>query len=133
MDQILFDVVTVDGDSMNPTYLNNEKVIVKKQKVYHKNDVIVFKLGKSLYIKRIVAEFNDIIYLSNNVMYINYDYYNIKNYKFRNNVRCCHRALQKGEYFVLSDNYRPSVDSRIFGVICHNNILGKVIFNVSRR
>lgn len=36
----------------------------------------------------------------------------------------------KGKYFVKGDNEKDSIDSRSFGFLNKNNILGKIIFNL---
>lgn len=36
----------------------------------------------------------------------------------------------KNKYFVTGDNKRRSIDSRIFGSISRNDIIGKVIFKI---
>ena len=39
--------------------------------------------------------------------------------------------IENGKFFVAGDNTKSSTDSRIFGVISKNHILGKVILDLS--
>jgi nickel-type superoxide dismutase maturation protease len=41
------------------------------------------------------------------------------------------KRIQNGKYFVLGDNKTQSTDSRKFGMLKKNDIVGKVIYKIS--
>ncbi len=113
----------VVGDSMNPTYTHNDFVFVNVIATkYSVDDVIVIQYGNKKIIKRIYAECGDVVDITAEGIYIN-DLLITANDKRYEETRYC---LGKNEYFVLGDNFDQSVDSRYFGIIADNEIVGKV-------
>ncbi len=47
-------------------------------------------------------------------------------FSFRDNMPPV--KLERGEYFMLSDNFNSSFDSRSFGPVKNENITGRVIY-----
>jgi signal peptidase I len=129
----------VDGASMEPTLKNNQfvtadKNIYKKEQL-QRDDIIVLHRPvledkdnfKYIYIKRIVGLPNEVIEIKEGYLWVNgvkqtesflpeqgktYTDFSIK--------------LQNNEYFVLGDNRLHSADSREFGPITKEDIIGKV-------
>ncbi len=118
-----FKVVRIDGNSMIPTFSNNELKIMKKHTFYEKGDVIVFHYKNEKHIKRIVGLPNDRIKIENNNLFIcNNEIEKLSVPKSNNTY-----TLKKDEYYVLGDNYKNSFDSREHGPIKKSQIIGKVI------
>lgn len=134
---ILFPV-TIEGTSMNKTLRTGEKYLVNKLKKVDKNDIVVFEppAGGGVYVKRVIAVEGDTIEFKEDELYINgvkkeepYIEYNRK-YLSRTeylteNMR--KRKVDKDEYFVLGDNRLESYDSRFFGSVKQEDILGVLI------
>lgn len=141
----------VDGNSMNPTYQNGEKIWVMKQfYTLNKDDVIVFwadrtdggtgnninaldKLllgkedisNKELHIKRIVGLPGDDVEVRENSVWINGEEVSTSE---RKNPIIRNYHLGEDQYFVLGDNTENSLDSRMHGPIEKSSIYGKVLW-----
>lgn len=124
------DIDVVRGSSMEPTFENNDVLLVRKYNldIVSKNDVVVvswiYGLNQNL-VKRIVAVPGDHIKIDENGLFINgvftaivsddSDYFKMN------------RVLSENEYYLLGDNLDDSVDSRIFGPCIFMQVRGIVI------
>ena len=126
----------VDGDSMNNTLYNGEHLIISD--LFYTpdyGDIIVFEdystsLRKPL-IKRVIALGGDEVKIDGNSVYVNgellkedYTYYMYQGFSGTK----ISLTVPEGELFVMGDNRLNSTDSRAFGTIREDTILGKVIF-----
>lgn len=127
----------VEGDSMENNFHNEETLLVDKISYkFHnpqRSDVIIFvapQNPKDDYIKRIIGLPGDTFSIKNSKVYIN-DELLQEPYLADNIVTNFSKSgisqikLQDGEYFVLGDNRTNSSDSREWGVVPKNNIIGK--------
>lgn len=89
-----------------------------------REDIVVFCINQSVYIKRIVAVAGDTVQLTDCRVYVNGVYV----YPYTCDIDSqIEYHLEEGQYFVLGDNGEASIDSRVFGVISENQLLGKAI------
>ena len=131
----VFNFILVKGDSMNPKYKNNDFMFLNKIiysfKPIRRGEVIVLKYRNNDLIKRIIGLPNDKIKVENGKLYIN-------NKEVKENYINSYTAsydfdeitLKDNEYFVMGDNRYNSYDSRNFGTIMKNNIIGRVEFRI---
>jgi len=147
---ILFTPIVVDGDSMMPTLVDGDRMIVNKigYKLGEPDrfDIVVFHApeGKD-YIKRVIGLPGDTIEYKDDQLYINgkaYDEPYLDEYKSQitegtltqdftlQEIDPTLEVIPEGYVFVMGDNRRYSKDSRHIGIVSQDKIIGNtnVIF-----
>ncbi len=132
----------VSGNSMVPTFHNSDYILTDKLSYQlglpKYGDIVVFKNPRDEsqdFIKRIIGTPGDTVMLQNNVFYVNGTALEEK-YLPINTVTRGGRFLSEGNsktieenhYFVVGDNREHSSDSREWGTIAKQEIIGKVFF-----
>lgn len=138
IDKFVISVITVEGDSMKNTLIENDKILVRKIGIKTSNinveDIVYFKgVDERYYLKRIIAVPGDVVEIVNDKVIVNgvqknEEYTNGKKTEFYSQNKW---FIKENQYFVLGDNRdkNSSKDSRIFGTIRIDQIKGKVIHN----
>lgn len=136
--QFIFTPTTVQGESMMPTFEEGNRVILSKISDIDRFDMVVFDApdADKQYIKRVIGLPGDSIEVKNDVLYINgkiYEefYLNEKKKenlldKFTNDFQ--YKEVPENSLFVMGDNRLKSHDSRDFGVISYDSVVGEVKF-----
>ncbi|MEK9156396.1 MAG: signal peptidase I [Patescibacteria group bacterium] len=133
----------VDGESMMPNYVNNEYLLAEKVSYIvgkpKRGDVVVFRYPGNPninYIKRIIGLPGETVRIENSQVIVSnsqnpYGEVLGENYlpketkTLTGNSGDMERTLGPGEYFVMGDNRQHSSDSREWGVLPYENILGR--------
>ncbi len=131
--------VIVDGDSMNPTLADRQVLILYKiPKEFARFDIVVIKHrvdeNTDNLIKRVVGLPGENVKYIDNKLYINDEvveenFIECETADF-NMASIGHLEIPEGYYFVVGDNRKDSLDSRIIGLIPVEEIKGKVIFSI---
>ena len=124
----IFTPVKVDGASMYPTLEDGEILILKKyDKSYQRFEIAVIKHDNDMLVKRIIGLPGENVKYKNNKLYINGKkieeplYLETENFSLSN---LGYSKIPDDYYLVLGDNRYNSTDSRIFGLIKKEDILG---------
>lgn len=139
---LLFNIIAgaaiVQGDSMNPGLTNGSVVLFcRLGNTYKKDDIVIFRptSGKQLLVKRVVATAGDKVDIDNKTgtLLVNgisqKELTDGKTYA-RNDGIQFPLTVASNCVFVLGDNRKIALDSRSFGAIKTNRLLGKVFFEI---
>ena len=121
--------VRVDGNSMRKTLEDGDILLLYKMAKFERNDIIVLdeKEDNEIIIKRIIALPGETIKIQNGKIYINDKEYNDE-FAYGDTSDYEQVTLGEDEYFILGDNRLISKDSRYFGTITEDEIIGKIVF-----
>lgn len=135
----VWDFAQVLTDSMNPTFHRGDYVLIDKfSYLFNKpkrGDIVFFKKKfkeNQFFIQRIVAIEGDQIEVKNNIFYVNGKIVkkrkiSLKEEKYYT-MSLDKKKLPLGRYFLLGDYSTFSYDSRFFGDVGVERIIGKVLF-----
>lgn len=128
--------VVIYGESMAPTFHHGERYFINKlayiNKLPKKNDIVVFTCDEyqnKYLIKRVIAIEGDTVAIKHNELYVNNKkVHEPYIYEPMNTPDMDKIVLKHDEVFVMGDNRNNSSDSRYFGAIKKDNIIGKLIY-----
>ena len=135
----LYQPVKVEGTSMTPSLINEERIFINKF-VYRfglsdivRGDTIVFWAPEDpsrSYIKRVIGVPGDVVEIVDGTVILNgkrlEEPYLID--INRDRASMTRRTVEPGKYFVLGDHRNSSNDSRSWGTVARDAIYGKAVF-----
>jgi signal peptidase I len=124
----------VIGTSMEPNYNEGNIMLVEQVSPhfgdYKRFDVIVIKYSNPRYIiKRVIGLPGDTIRYSDNSLYINNELVD-EPFNIKGTTEDLEMTVSDNSYYVLGDNRGDSTDSRYFGLVSQNDIIGKPFLTV---
>lgn len=138
----IFLPVSVDGSSMVPTFQQNDQIIVETIHQIDRFDVIVFRdPSNRTFVKRVIGLPGESIRYENDQLFINdepidepfleNDYVKEAGGVWTSNFTLesltGEAVVPEGHYYVLGDNRRLSHDSRYYGPIPADAIIGEAV------
>lgn len=132
--QFLFTPVTVKGESMSPTFHDNDRVMVMKMSQIEHFDMIVFDspITSDKHIKRVIGMAGDRLKVKNDRLYINgvhvEEPYLEENKEFSplGLTEDFEVEVPENCLFVMGDNRLKSGDSRKYGFVPEEDVFGVV-------
>ena len=128
----VFSPIRVNGASMNPT-LNDKDIMILDEISYRFSEIerfniVVVKEENEYLIKRIIGLPGEKIEYKDNKLYIDGKYVK-EDFKHMETMDFS-TTLGEDEYFIMGDNRTNSTDSRIFGPISRDEIIGKTSLTI---
>ena len=123
--------VRVDGASMDQTLEDGQILLLYKLANVDYGDIVVLDEEKEgeIIIKRIIGMPGDTVSINDNTVYVNGEELE-EDYAYGETSDYEEITLGDDEYFILGDNRPISKDSRYFGPVKEDEIIGKVIFRL---
>lgn len=125
----VIDKVIISGTSMYPTLENKDVCLMKKNGLsdVKRYDIVIAKVNGKQVVKRVVGMSGDTIQIKENTVYINGEKI-ADEYDFVTTYSGIAESIviKEGEYFLLGDNRDNSFDSRDFGNVKFEHIIGIV-------
>ncbi len=141
--RLFFITVKIDSSVMEPTLTVNDYVWFYKTKKVDSGSIVLYKSPLSgKLVSRVIARSGETVEIINKVLYIN----GIKSApewavkksdtrifpsRFVNRDNMNTITVPFGHVFVMNDNWDSPNDSRLFGVIAVDDIVGKYLFKIS--
>ncbi|MDD5606463.1 MAG: signal peptidase I [Candidatus Pacebacteria bacterium] len=135
----VFQPFIVRGESMQPNFHNNDYIIVDqlsyRLREPERGEIIIFYLednSSQRFIKRIIGLPGEEVQIKNNQVIVSEDIVLQEPYIPASFETISDKTiyLKENEYFVLGDNRPASYDSRRFGVVSKENIIGRALINI---
>src|SRR6478736_3098129 len=135
----LYQPVKVEGTSMTPALVNDERIFINKF-VYRfgisdivRGDTIVFWAPEDpskSYIKRVIGVPGDVVEIDHGTVILNGQRQEEPYIRaeYRDRMSMPRRVVEAGRYFVLGDHRNSSNDSRSWWTVSRDAIYGKAVF-----
>ena len=123
--------VRVDGASMNRTLEDGDILLLYKMAKINRFDIVVLdeEYDNEIIIKRISGLPGETVEIRNNKIYINGEVIEDE-YAYGDTGDYDEITLGDDEYFILGDNRPISKDSRYFGPIKEDDLMGEVVLRI---
>ena len=119
--------IEVHGDSMNPSLLPNQLLIVSEKPSFTRNDIIVYRFKGKLLIKRLVGLSGDHVLIQDDLVLCN----NEEIFRYSHKLPQQYSwEVTSGKMVVLGDNPLNSLDSRRVGLLPDESVTGRIVARI---
>lgn len=124
--------VRVDGTSMNKTLADGDILLLYKLAKIDRFDIVVLdeEYDDEIIIKRIIGLPGETVEIKDGDVYINDILMPDDEYAYGDTSDYDKITLGNDEYFILGDNRLISKDSRYFGAVKKDDIMGEAVFRL---
>lgn len=120
----------IKGQSMQPTFQEADRLLISKLSALdtvEPGDIVVFERDRKRLIKRVIAVGGDWVEIKQGRVYVN-DEPRLEPYALRDSYTARRMRVPSGHLFVLGDHRKSSSDSRSWGFVREDALLGKAMF-----
>ena len=121
----------VQGASMRPTYQDGQFILLLRGKEYNRGDVVGVEYSageeKTTLLKRIIAIGGDVVSCKYGQLYVNGQKISESDHTVGKTSDIPAQTVPDGSVYLLGDNREHSMDSRSFGCMSCEDIIGKVV------
>ncbi|HOH38616.1 MAG TPA: signal peptidase I [Spirochaetota bacterium] len=138
--KIIFSVQFAKDSSMEPAYKKGTILLINKFSGISKNDPVLVKLKdreNQAVVSRIIAVAGDNVEIRGKKIFVNGAEKQIVirderifSAEFTERDNMAKITVPDDSFFLLGDNFDRAYDSRFFGVVKSENLVGKIIFNI---
>ena len=138
--KIIFSVQFAKDSSMEPAYKKDTVLLINKFSKLSKNDPVLVKLkdrDHQAVVSRIIAVAGDNVEIRGKKIFVNGAEKQIVirderifSAEFTERDNMAKITVPDDSFFLLGDNFDRAYDSRFFGVVKSENLVGKIIFNI---
>lgn len=124
-------IAFVSGNSMEPSLLNGELLVFYRlEKEYRKGDIVIIWRDDNIqYVKRVVACGSEQLELNKEGQLLINGQVESETQPLEDGIAYPY-LVPEGDYFVLGDNRKHSMDSRVFGAVSQEEIVGRVFLHL---
>jgi signal peptidase I len=131
----VFEIAVTSGASMEPTIIQGDHILINRlayrSQSPEKGDIVAIKIGWVMMVKRVLGVPGDVIELKDGFLYCNSKLIDSEQRPITRNNNQKRRnygplMVWDKHVFIIGDNREHSIDSRDFGIIPYNDIVGKV-------
>ncbi|HWO07628.1 MAG TPA: signal peptidase I [Candidatus Paceibacterota bacterium] len=130
----IYEPFVVSGAAMEPTYNSGDYLFINKlDKNFARGDIVVFRYPGNetqFLIKRIIGLPSENVEIKAGKVFINGQVLDESSYYNGDTQGDTSVILSSSQYFMLGDNRAESADSRMYGTVPKENILGSIFFEV---
>jgi signal peptidase I len=124
----IFQIGVVKSGSMEKTIAKGTLTFINKRNYnYERGDIIAFKAEGKILCKRLIAKGGDAVSIQEGNVYVN-GLLLSEPYTQESKDSMKEMTVPMGMYFVMGDNRLYSIDSRDYGPIQRDTLIGKVTF-----
>ncbi len=136
LSMLVFPVLRITGESMTPTYQDNDLVLALNDRVYNQGDIIIFHYNNELLVKRVIAIEGQWIEIDQDGNVYVDDIFIEEEYIQDKALGQCDIEMPyqvpSDTCFVMGDHRSTSMDSRLQAIGCVDleQVVGRILFKI---